>query len=251
MHVRNAATSGLIDAATVALNPCKMAQVLFTLDRYDSDVAGILAVRIRAHFEHDLFPRGLFEKAVDVIRSVQVAAVHRQNVISRLDVNARLSEWSFVARIPILAIKYFRNAISPIFQTVIRAEKSDFQFLRLWSFTAAHEHVTDRHLSQTLLEQVRELVAGGDAIQIRRILFLDLLQIETVIVRVIEEVTLNAPRLVVNLLPHRARLDINLPAVKLQRTETWFWRPRAAGAVVWRGRRPGIALAIKNFLAIE
>ena len=91
VHVGNAASGGLIDAAAIALDPGEMAQIFFTLDRNDRDVAGIFAVRICADFENDLLPGGLFEEAVDVVGGVQIAAVHREDVISGFDVDARLS----------------------------------------------------------------------------------------------------------------------------------------------------------------
>ncbi len=89
------------------------------------------AVGICADFEHDLLARGLFEKAVDVIGGVQIAAVHGENVISGLDVDAGLGQRSLRAGIPVLPVVDFGNAIAAIFQAVVGAEQAAFQLLRL------------------------------------------------------------------------------------------------------------------------
>ena len=71
--------------------------------------------------------------------------------------------------------------------------------------------------------------------------------------RVVEEVALDAPGLVIDLLPHRARLHIDLPSVEFQRTEARFRRTAAAAArcIIGRSGRPGISFAIENFFSVE
>ncbi len=110
------------------------------------------AVRIRADFENDLLARGLFEEAVDVVGGVQIAAVHREDVISGFDVDAGLGQRGFIAGIPVFAVVDFGNAIAAVFQAVIGAEQTAFDFLRLGRFAAADEHVADRHLAETFLK---------------------------------------------------------------------------------------------------
>src|SRR5581483_12112975 len=72
--------------------------------------------------------------------------------------------------------------------------------------------------------------------------------------RVVEEVALDAPGLIVDLLPHRARLNVDLPAVELQRAKTGFGSASATGCtrgIVGRGGRPGLALSVKYLLSVE
>ena len=71
------------------------------------------------------------------------------------------------------------------------------------------------------------------------------------IVRVVEEIALDAPGLVVDLLPHGARLDVDFPSVELEWTEAGLGRTCAGGTIVGRRCGPGIAFAVENFFAIE
>src|ERR1700721_4035786 len=72
--------------------------------------------------------------------------------------------------------------------------------------------------------------------------------------RIVEEVTFDAPGFIVDLLPHRTGLDGDFPAIKFEWTEPGLGRrcPTCAGrTVIGRRGRPGIALAVENFLTIE
>src|SRR4029077_9664549 len=92
-------------------------------------------------------------------------------------------------------------------------------FLGLRFFTTTDEHVADRELAQTFLKQIREFVAGSDAVEIGGVFLLCLVEVETVVVRIVKEVSFDAPGFVVDLLPHRLRINVDLPAVELERTE--------------------------------
>ena len=72
------------------------------------------------------------------------------------------------------------------------------------------------------------------------------------IVRVIEEITLNAPRLVVDLLPHGSWLDVDFPSVEFEWSKAGLGgRAARSGAIIDRGGGPGIPLAVENLFAIE
>ncbi len=116
MNVGDAAAGGFVDAAAVVFDPGKMAQMFFALDGNDGDLAGILAVWIRADFEHDLLAGGFFEEAVDVVGGVQIAAVDGKDVVSGFDVDAGLRERGFVAGIPVLAVIDFGDCDSGRFR---------------------------------------------------------------------------------------------------------------------------------------
>ena len=69
--------------------------------------------------------------------------------------------------------------------------------------------------------------------------------------RIVEEVALDPPGLVINLLPHRARLNIDFPAIEFERTGSRLRRTAASRSVIGRGCRPGVTFPVENLLAIK
>ena len=55
---------------------------------------------------------------------MQIAAVHREDVVSGFDVHAGLRQRRFASGIPVLAVIDFRNAVTAILKAVVRAEKT-------------------------------------------------------------------------------------------------------------------------------
>ena len=92
--------------------------------------------------------------------------------------------------------------------------------------------MADGEFAQTFFKEIREFGARGDAVEIRRIFLFRLFEVETVVVRVVKEVTLNAPRFVIYLFPHGARLNIDLPPFKLERAKAGLGRASSAGPIV-------------------
>ena len=71
--------------------------------------------------------------------------------------------------------------------------------------------------------------------------------------RVVEEIALDPPGLVIDLLPHPPRFNVDLPPIKFQRTKTGFGSTSAASTrrIIRRSCRPGLSLTVKNFLSIK
>src|SRR5215469_15220493 len=251
VDIRDAASRSLVDTSAIILNPREMTEVLLALHRNHGNVAWVFAVGIGANLEHNLLPCRLFEEAVDVVGRVQFAPIDRKNVVPRFDVHTRLRERSFTAGIPVLSVIHLRHAVTVVLETVVGPEQADFELLGLRIyFAAADEHVSDRQFSEAFLKQVREFIPRCDAVEIGSVLFFWFLEIEALIFRIVEEVALDPPRLVINLLPHGAWLNVNLPVVELERTESRLGRA-SAWPVIRRCSGPGVALAIENLLAIE
>src|SRR5579872_4476250 len=123
VDVSDSASSGLFDAAAIALDPGEVAKAFFALDGNDGDVAGALAVGIRANFQYDLLARRFFEETVDVVGSVQVAAIHREDIVPDFDVDAGLGERRLQIGIPVFSVVDFGNAVTIVFEAVVGAEQ--------------------------------------------------------------------------------------------------------------------------------
>src|SRR5208282_1091540 len=190
-------------------------------------------------------------EAVNIVGGVQIAAVDGKDVISGLDVDAGLGERSLVAGIPVFSVVNLGDSVTIIFETIVGAEQAASQLLRFGGFATADEHVTDCDLAEAFLEKISKFGARGDAVEVRRVFLLSLVEIEAVIVRIVEKIAFDAPGLVVDLFPHSAGLDVDFPAIELERAETGLGRATAAGSVVDGRSDPGVALAVENFFAVE
>ena len=85
------------------------------------------------------------------------------------------------------------------------------------------EHVADVDFAQHLDGEIAELGAGGQAIEIGLVAGFDFGNAEAVGVRIVEEVALDAPGFVINLLPLGSQVDDGFKAAEVE---------RLAGAVV-------------------
>src|SRR3954468_22503675 len=201
MYIRNLAARGFIDATAILLDPIQMAKIFFALHRNNRHLAGIFAIRVCSDLQNDLLAGSLFEEAVNVIGGMQFAAIDCEDVVSRFDVYAGLSEWSFIARVPVLSVIDLGDAVMVIFQSVVCAQQSAFELLRLGSLATGDEHVPNRHFAEAFLKQICEFLARGNSIQIWGVFLPDPFQIQAVIVRIVKEIALDAPSFVVNLFP--------------------------------------------------
>ncbi len=130
------------------------------------------AVCIRADAQHHRLARGLLEEAVEIGGRTHVAAVHRQQIFARSDVDARLRERRVQLRVPIFAAVHFGEAVSAVFNFVVGAEQAALHALHLRERAAAHKEVPDRKFAEHLLEQIVQIAAAGDRFQIGLILLL-------------------------------------------------------------------------------
>jgi hypothetical protein len=164
VDISDAASGSFVDCAAITFNPIEETQPLFAVDGNHGDLARILAVGAGANLQHDLLAGGLFEEAVNVILRVQFTAIHRENVVAHLGVDAGLREWSLHPWIPVFSVVDFRESVAAVLQAVVGAEQTSLYLFNLRLFAAAHEHVADGHFSEALLKQIGEFFARGDAL---------------------------------------------------------------------------------------
>src|SRR5256885_92112 len=102
--------------------------------------------------------------------------------------------------------------------------------------------MAQRQLAEHLAEQVIEITAAGEPVEVRPILARRLRQIEAMMARIVDEVALQPPDLVVHLLPFSLRIDAQLHVIDLQgvvRDAAW-----SGGAA----DDPALALAIEQLV---
>ena len=93
-------------------------------------------------------------------------------------------------------------------------------------FAAADEHMSDREITQHLFEEKIEVAARAHTGEIGLEALFRRDEIETVIVRVVKEVALDAPDLVIHLLPIGARIDENFHSTRIERARAGLRRFR-------------------------
>ena len=92
-------------------------------------------------------------------------------------------------------------------------------------FPPGDVHVQNIDVAEHVRQQIVEVGATGDARHERRVGLLGLLEIEPMKVRIVEEVTFDAPHLVKHLLPFFARDDVDFHVLL---SSTSLCRPRVA-----------------------
>ena len=107
----------------------------------------------------------------------QFASVDGEDVLARRDVDAGLRQRRLQARDS--SSRRCRRASRGSGRSRSRSPRraARLELLRLRTFAAADEHVADGHLAERFLEQVVEILARGEAVEIRLVLLLDLCQI--------------------------------------------------------------------------
>src|SRR5580658_5266152 len=97
---------------------------------------------------------------------MNVATVHGEKIYTGDNIDAGLRERRVELGIPVLSVIHARETVAAIFDTVIGTEKADLQRLHFGDVAAADEHVADVDLAEHLLEEIVQIVARGDAIEI-------------------------------------------------------------------------------------
>ena len=111
--------------------------------------------------------------------------------------------------------------------------------------------MADGQVVEHLCEQVIQISAMPDDIQIRLVEFFRRFQVEAVQVRIVKEIALAAPDFLVHLLPLGLRIDAHFHLAGLQHI-----RPAGRSRRHWRAERrrrrdhPVRPLAIENFFAV-
>ena len=140
---------------------------------------------------------------------MKLAPAHGQKILARADVDAGLRERRAQRGVPVLAVVDAREAVATAVNVVVCAEQSAADALHVGLLAAAHEDVPGGQFAEHLLEEVVEIVAARDVLKVRLVLRLCGLEVEAVVVRVVEEVALDAPDLAVHLPPLGARVNLH------------------------------------------
>ena len=203
--------------AAVVLFPGAVAQIAFIVDGNNGYLAGIFSVSVRSNFDANLFACRVFKKAEDLRGGVNIRAIDFEQIVSRFDVHSRLRQRGAQIRIPIFSVEDAREAKASIFNFVIRAKQADLHLGRFRHISAKYKHVADGYFAEHFRKEMIQIGATAGGFYIRRVFLFGCGNIQTMKVRVVQEVAFDAPHFVVHLCPLRARVGVNLHVVEFQR----------------------------------
>src|SRR5262249_18834392 len=90
-----------------------------------------LAVGARSNAQDDGLAAGAFEHAVQIVRRLDVPAIHRQQILAGLDIDARLRQRGTQVGVPVLAVIDLGETIATLVAGVVRPEQAAFWTLHL------------------------------------------------------------------------------------------------------------------------
>src|SRR5687767_2191100 len=204
------ATAHLIDLAAIPFDPGECAQPPFVSHWHDGDFARAGTVRIGTDADHDLLVCGVLKETVNVLSNRKIAAVHREQVLACLNVDSGLRQWSAQLRVPILTVVYFGEAIATVLNRIVCAQQSSRHALRIGHVASLYVEMAHCQLAKHFLKEITQISAVSERRQVGLVFPGRSLQVEAVMVRVIKEVTLNAPGFAIHLLPLGFWIDIDL-----------------------------------------
>ena len=105
--------------------------------------------------------------------------------------------------------------------------------------------MADGDFSEHFVEQVIQIGASGQALQIGSVLLLRGIDVQPVMVWIVQEIALDAPNLVVHLVPFGARVNVNFHLIQFECTVSRLRRG------VRLGDEPPLPLAVQHFFAIR
>jgi len=146
------------------------------------------------------------KELVEIVVSVQLAAIDGEQVFALSDVNAGEGERRGQAGSPVLPAQNSGDAVAAVFSFVVGAEESGF-CIRVVRPRRVDEHVADGDFTQHLCREIGEFGARGEAVEIRLVPGLDLGNAQAVGVGIVEKVALDTPSLIEHLLPLGAGVD--------------------------------------------
>src|SRR5208283_1920484 len=170
--------------------------------------------------------------------AVEFAPVNRQQVLTLADVHARFGQRSPQVGIPVLALIHAQKAIATVFYAVVGAQQADTDVFHLRPVSAKDVDVLRRDLAQHVAENIAEIGAAHDVVNIGLISRDQALHVGAVEVGIVEEVALNPPNFPVHLLPFGARINVYLHGIELERTVRLV-RIRRLAQGVYRFDKPG------------
>src|SRR4026207_1491286 len=122
----------------IAFDPGQVAQPTLVRHGDDGDVAGTGSVGVWTNAQEHALTGGGLEEAVDAVRGANVAAVHRQQILTVLYVDARLRERRPEIGIPIFAVVNARKPIAAILDSIVASEETGGDGLGFWHIPSAH-----------------------------------------------------------------------------------------------------------------
>jgi hypothetical protein len=121
------------------------------------------AIRVGANGNLDDLPCRVLEETVDVRGWPHVAAADGEQVFARANIDAGLSERRTQLRVPVEAAVDFLEAIPPVLDRVVGAEKTTWHGFRgVQAVTAAASVMADRQLARHPLNHAVEVATDGD-----------------------------------------------------------------------------------------
>ena len=168
--------------------------------------------------------RGVFKEAINFRGRTHLPAFHFQQVIAYFHVHARLCQRRAQVGVPVLAVVDAREAVASVFNFVVRSQQSAFHLVGFGNVAPGNKHVPDGDFPEHFVKKIVEVGASAQTLQVPRVLLLGGVEVEPMMVRVVEEVPLDAPHFVVHLVPFGARVDVSFHFVHLQRALARFRR---------------------------
>ena len=146
---------------------------MFGVGRNHGHIPAITPIRLVPNANHRLLAGRSIEEAVNVVAAMQLAPIHRQQILALRHVDARQRQWRSQRRRPILPVVNLRKLVAIVLDHIIRAQQPRLRSsLRL--MRPPYEHVPNLNLAQHLVAQIRELRPRRQPVHIRFILRINL-----------------------------------------------------------------------------
>lgn len=207
----------LVDGPSIAIDPGEVAEHPLAFDRHYGDFATPLAVRIRADLEDRLFARRPLEERIDFGVPLQVLTVHFEQILAFFDIRAGLRQRRPQARVPAFAPVNLHDPVPAVFDFEIGPQQSAFARLALGHVATEHVDVLQAQTGEQLVDEVRQVVATAEAVEIDLVFLPLAVQVVAVEVRIVEEVSLDPLDFAVDLPPFGLGIDEDLEIIQFER----------------------------------
>src|SRR5665213_4463261 len=172
--------------------------------------------------------RGPVKRRIYALGRTNIDAIHRKDVVTHTNVNARFRQRRAKIRIPAISTIDLCNSVVTVFHRYIRTKQTYGRSLHRRHVTTAYKGVTDRDLRAHHVKQIVEICTVH---HVRKQLTVHLLHLRPVCplhVLQVQIVALIPPSLIEYLLEFRFRVDEH-PQVRLESSLSCCWSH-------WRGR---------------
>ena len=146
-----------------------------------------------------------------------------------------------------MAAEDFHNAVTPVFDFVVRAEQAGF-WRGVVRARTSYKHMAYVDLTKHLGREIGEFRARGEAIEVGLVFGLDFGNAEPVGVGVVEKVAFDPPRFEIDLPPACARIDRRFHTAQVERLA---WVVVAGLQIVGRSDGPAVVALIEHLRSVE